>query len=64
MHCRKLYAHTKIHTVGLGRDIQFLTDIFHPLAAASSYGNNTLLAVDKPVIAHMTRYPPFARLSI
>ena len=50
-HCGKLYAHAQIHTVGLGWDIQLLTDMFHPLAAASSYRYDTLLAVIRLVIA-------------
>ena len=50
-YCRKFHTHTQIHTIGLGRDIQFFTDMFHPFAAASSYGNNTFLTVIRLVIA-------------
>ena len=42
---RKLHANAQIHTVGLGRNLKLLTDLLHPFASASSYGNNTFLTV-------------------
>ena len=41
----KFHANAQIHTVGLGRDLKLLTDMLHPFASASSYGNNTFLTV-------------------
>ncbi len=34
---RQLHPHADIHTAGLGGDLQFLTDLLHPLAAASAH---------------------------
>jgi len=34
---RNLYAHADIHAVGFGRDVQLITDFFHPFAAAAAY---------------------------
>ena len=41
-HCRKFYPDTDIHAVGLCGNLHIPADLFHPLAAASSYGYNTL----------------------
>ena len=40
----KFYAHADVNAVGLGTDAQFFANVFHPFAAAATYGNNTLVA--------------------
>ena len=41
----KLHADTDIHTVGLGVDIQILTNAFHPFAAATTHGDDALVTL-------------------
>ena len=47
----KLHADTDIHTVGLGVDIQILTDLFHPFAATAAYGDDALVTLVGGVLA-------------
>ena len=63
-HCGKLYAHANIHTIGLGGNIQFLTDMLHPLAAASAYRYDTFPAVIRLVIAPYSVSPIFQALNM
>ena len=51
---RKLYTYTQVHAVGFGRNIQFLTDLFHPFASASSNRNDTLSAVSRRIFCKDT----------
>ena len=41
---RQLHTHTDIHSVALGPDVQGITDLLHPLAAASAGGDDALLS--------------------
>ena len=52
--CRKLYADTEVHTVGFGRNLKVLTDVFHPFASASSYRNDTFLTFIRILFADHT----------
>ena len=49
--CRQFNTYTDVHTVGLGWNIHFLTDSFHPFAAASSDGDDTLFAGGSLILA-------------
>ena len=49
-HRGQLHPDTDVHPVGLGRDIQFLADPFHPLAAAASHGNDAFIAGHRAVL--------------
>ena len=53
-HGRDFDTDTDIDTVGLCRDIQLLTDMLHPLAAAAANGNDTLFAAVALVAADYT----------
>ena len=41
---RQFHTHTDIHSVALGPDVQGITDLLHPLAAASAGGDDALLS--------------------
>ena len=40
-HGRQFHAHTEIHTIGLRRNPQLITDFLHPFTTGTSDGNNT-----------------------
>ena len=43
-HSWQFYSYAQIHSVGFCRNIQLLTDLFHPFAAASAYRYDTFFA--------------------
>ena len=50
-HSGQLHTHTDVHPVGFCVDVQILTNLLHPLTAATAYGNNTFPAVVGGVLA-------------
>ena len=50
-HSRNLHTDADVYTVGLGWDVQFITDGFHPFASAAADRHDTLFAVCVLVIA-------------
>ena len=51
---RKFHPDSDIHSVGIGRDLKFLTDLLHPLTSASTYRSHTLISL---IYAAIRRHP-------
>ena len=56
-HSRNFHPDPYIHTVGLGFNIQFLTHLLHPFAAASSYGYDALITLIGSLFTYHTITP-------
>ena len=43
--CWKLYTHTNVYSIGLGRNCKFSTDALHPFTATSTNRNNAFVTL-------------------